>query len=180
MSRFFRAACDHPRVPSVIPEERQVRPVTAEEVFEQIYAAYGPALYRFCRMQMGNTADAEDVLQEVFCKRLYRAPEFETAEQERRWLFRVAVNQCRDELRRKRRTDTALTEDLPAPAETDLGLWELVRTLPENQRTVIHLHYAEGWTVEEIAKILGTTVPAVKMRLKRGRDALRREWEADR
>lgn len=139
--------------------------MTAEELFEKTYTAYGPALYRFCRMQMGNAADAEDVLQEVFCKRLYRAPEFETAEQERRWLFRVAINQCRDELRRKHRTDTALTNDLPAPAEGDPGLWELVNALPEKQRTVIHLHYAEGWTVEEITKILGTAVSAVKMRL---------------
>lgn len=139
--------------------------MTAEELFEKTYTACGPALYRFCRMQMGNAADAEDVLQEVFCKRLYRAPEFETAEQERRWLFRVAINQCRDELRRKHRTDTALTNDLPAPAEGDPGLWELVNALPEKQRTVIHLHYAEGWTVEEITKILGTTVSAVKMRL---------------
>ena len=81
--------CDLSAVPSVIPAERQVRPVTAAELFEKTYTAYGPALYRFCRMQMGNTADAEDVLQEVFCKRLYRAPDFTSAEQERRWLFRV-------------------------------------------------------------------------------------------
>lgn len=152
---------------------------TAEEVFEQTYAAYGPALYRFCLVQMGSAADAEDVLQEVFCKRLYRAPEFETAEQERRWLFRVAVNQCRDELRRSRRTEVPLTEALPVPEQPDLGLWELVTALSEKQRTVLHLHYAEGWTVEEIASILGTSVPAVKMRLKRGRDALRKEWEAE-
>lgn len=152
---------------------------SAEEIFEQACAAYGPALYRFCRMQMGNPADAEDVLQEVFCKRLYRAPEFETAEQERRWLFRVAVNQCRDELRRRHRTELPLTEELPAPEGFDMGLWELTAALPEKQRTVIHLHYAEGWTVEEIAGILGTSVPAVKMRLKRGRDALRKEWEAE-
>ena len=45
--------------------------MTAEELFETTYASYGPALYRFCRMQMGNAADAEDILQEVFCKRLY-------------------------------------------------------------------------------------------------------------
>lgn len=153
--------------------------MTAEEVFERTYAAYGPALYRFCRMQMGNPADAEDVLQEVFCKRLYRAPAFSDAEQERRWLFRVAVNQCRDELRRRRRTEVPLTAEAPAPDSPDLGLWELVASLPEKQRTVIHLHYAEGWTVEEIAKLLGTGIPAVKMRLKRGRDALRKEWEAE-
>lgn len=152
---------------------------SAEELFERTYAAYGPALYRFCRMQMGNPADAEDVLQEVFCKRLYRAPEFASAEQERRWLFRVAVNQCRDELRRHHRTELPLTEELPAPDGFDMGLWELVAALPEKQRTVLHLHYAEGWTVEETASILGTSVPAVKMRLKRGRDALRKEWEAE-
>lgn len=154
--------------------------MTAEELFETTYASYGPALYRFCRMQMGNAADAEDILQEVFCKRLYRAPDFETAEQERRWLFRVAVNQCRDELRRGHRKNVELTEEVPAPGSMDLGLWELVSTLPEKQRTVLYLHYAEGWTVEEIAKILGTTASAVKMRLKRGREALRREWEAER
>lgn len=153
--------------------------MTAEELFERTYAAYGPALYRFCRMQMGNPADAEDVLQEVFCKRLYRAPAFDSAEQERRWLFRVAVNQCRDELRRRHRTEVPLTAEVPAPEDVDLGLWELAAALPEKQRTVIHLHYAEGWTVEEIASILGTSVPAVKMRLKRGRDALRKEWEAE-
>ena len=72
-----------------------------------------------------------------------------------------------------------LTEEVPTSEGMDLGLWELVSTLPEKQRTVIHLHYAEGWTMEEIAKILGTTASAVKMRLKRGREALRREWEAE-
>ena len=151
--------------------------MTDEEIFEHTYAAYGPALYRFCRMQLGSAADAEDALQEVLCKRLFRAPEFRQPEQERRWLFRVAVNECRDQLRRRRRTEVPLTDDIPV-SEEDLGLWELAAALPEPQKTVLYLHYAEGWNVREIAGLLGTTVPAVKMRLKRGRDALRREWEA--
>ena len=45
----------------------------AEQLFEQVYRTYGPSLYRFCLIQMKNPADAEDILQEVFCKRLYRA-----------------------------------------------------------------------------------------------------------
>ncbi|WP_297988899.1 sigma factor-like helix-turn-helix DNA-binding protein [uncultured Oscillibacter sp.] len=49
--------------------------------------------------------------------------------------------------------------------------------LPEKHRAAIHLHYGEGYSVEETARILGVTVSAVKMRLKRGREALRREWE---
>ena len=139
--------------------------MTAEETFEKTYAAYGPALYRFCLVQLGSPADAEDALQEVFCKRLYRAPDF------------VAANQCRDEHRRRRRRDLPLDETLPAPAAEYLGLWEQVAALPEKHRAAIHLHYGEGYSVEETAKILGATVSAVKMRLKRGREALRREWE---
>ena len=67
--------------------------MTAEEIFEKTYTAYGPALYRFCLVQLGSPADAEDALQEVCCKRLYRAPDFASPEQERRWLFQVAANQ---------------------------------------------------------------------------------------
>ena len=151
----------------------------SERLFEQVYRTYGPSLYRFCLIQMKNPADAEDVLQEVFCKRLYRAPGFPSPEQERRWLFRVAVNQCRDELRRRRRMAGPLPEDLPAPQVTDLGLWERVAALPEKQRTVVHLHYAEGDSVQEIAEVLGVTASAVKMRLARARAALRQAWEVE-
>ena len=52
----------------------------AEQLFDQVYTTYGPSLYRFCLLQMKNPADAEDVLQEVFCKRLYRAPSFSSPE----------------------------------------------------------------------------------------------------
>ena len=74
----------------------------AEQLFEQVYRTYGPSLYRFCLIQMKNPADAEDILQEVFCKRLYRAPAFASPDHERRWLFQVALNQCRDAWKRSR------------------------------------------------------------------------------
>ena len=60
------------------------------------------------------------------------------------------------------------------PAE--LSLLEQVADLPEKQRTALHLYYYEGYSVQEIARLLGVTVPTVKMRLKRGREALRKEW----
>ena len=149
-----------------------------ETLFHQIYAQYGPALYRFCLLQMKNAADAEDVLQEVFLKRLYRAPAFDSPEHEKRWLYRVALNQCRDELRRSRRREVPLEEAalLSVPDE-ERELLGLVAALPEKLRTVIHLHYYEGYTVEELAQLLGVSVSGVKMRLKRGREALRREME---
>ena len=54
-----------------------------EEVFDRVYRGYGPALYRFCLMQMKNTADAEDLMQWVFVKRLYQARPFQTPEHQR-------------------------------------------------------------------------------------------------
>lgn len=148
-----------------------------ETLFDQVYEAYGPSLYRFCLLHMKNPSDAEDVMQEVFCKRLYRAPKFRSPEHERNWLFQVARNQCRDELRRMRRTELPLeaAEHVSIPP-AQLSLLEQASNLPENQRTALHLYYYEGYQVEEIARLLNISVSSVKMRLKRGRDALREEW----
>lgn len=148
-----------------------------EELFARVYDTYGPSLYRFCLMQMKNQADAEDILQEVLIKRLYQAPKFKSPEHERNWLFQVALNLCRDEWRRGRRSElpleTAAGVSIP-PAE--LSLLDQVSSLPEKQRTALHLYYYEGYGIREIARLLGVTVQTVKMRLKRGREALRKEW----
>ena len=150
---------------------------TDEALFEQVYDTYGPSLYRFCLLQMKNPADAEDLLQEVFCKRLYQAPAFSSPDHERRWLFRVALNQCRDAWKRSSRSELPLETASDAVTPEELGLLEQVAELPEKERTVLHLHYWEGYALREIAALLGVTVPTVKMRLKRGRDALRKRWE---
>ena len=149
----------------------------SEQLFEQVYRTYGPSLYRFCLIQMRNPADAEDILQEVFCRRLYQAPEFASPDHERRWLFRVALNLCRDAWKRASRSDLPLEAASAAVTPEELGLLEQVAALPEPQRTAIHLRYYEGYSLREIARLLGVTVPTVKMRLKRGRDALRDTWE---
>ena len=106
--------------------------MTDRELFVQVYETYGPALYRFCLLQMKNQADAEDVLQDVFCKRLYQAPKFRSPAHERNWLFRVALNLCRDEWRRSRRSDLPLeaAEHVPLPPE-ELSLLEQAANLPE-------------------------------------------------
>ena len=148
-----------------------------QALFDRVYETYGPALYRFCLLQMKNPADAEDVLQDVFVKRLYQAPKFKSPEHERSWLYQVALNLCRDEWRRSRRSELPLAAaaGVSLPPE-ELSLLDQVSNLPEKQRTVLHLHYYQGYGLQEIARLLGVTVPAVKMRLKRGREALRKEW----
>ena len=143
-----------------------------------IYDKYKNTVYRTAFAYCRNRADAEDIMQEVFLKRLYQAPEFQSPDHERRWLFRVALNQCRDEWKRSCRTELPLDEAvlISVPPE-DREILEQVAALPEKLRTVIHLHYYEGYSLEEIASLLGVSLSAVKMRMKRGRDALRNRLE---
>ena len=145
--------------------------------FEASYDIYGAMVYRLAMVYLGRTADAEDVTQEVFCRLLWRAPVFADGAHEKRWLLQVTANLCRDQLKgfwRKRAA--ALEADLPARPE-DRGVLEAILALPETYRGPIHLHYYEGYSVAEIAEILGLSSSAVKMRLKRGREQLKLELE---
>ena len=76
---------------TAVIKDREIKEVAlvdqTEALFERVYEAYGPSLYRFCLLQMKNPADAEDVLQDVLIKRLYQAPRFKSPEHERNWLF---------------------------------------------------------------------------------------------
>lgn len=144
--------------------------------FEAAYDAYGPMVYRLAMVYLGCRADAEDITQEAFLRLLYMAPAFADGEHEKRWLLRVTVNLCRDQLKgfwRKRAVE--LEPDLPVRDAESLGLAEAVVALPEKYKAVIHLHYYEGYSVAEIGEILRLGESAVKMRLKRGRELLKQE-----
>ena len=105
---------------------------------------------------------------------------FESAEHERAWIVRATANACKDVLRSaRRRTSVALdaVAEAAAPEVPDSAVLEAVMELSQPFREALYLHYYEGYTLREIARLLGVTVPTVKMRLKRGRDALRNTWE---
>lgn len=146
--------------------------------FETAYDAYGPMVYRLAMVYLGHRADAEDVTQEAFVRLLHKAPAFADGEHEKRWLLRVTVNLCRDQLRgfwRKRAVE--LEPGLSVRDPESLGLAEAIVALPEKYKGPIHLHYCEGYSVAEIGEILNLSQSAVKMRLKRGREFLRKEME---
>lgn len=149
-----------------------------EETFEQVYAAYGEMLYRLAALYLGSAGEAEDVLQDVFVKLLSQRRPFHDEEHRKRWLIRVTVNLCKDRLRSARRRETVPLEEWDLMGrEEDREILSLVLGMPEIYRAAVHLHYYEGYTVEEIGRILGLSASAVKMRLKRGREYLRLEME---
>ena len=141
---------------------------------EAVLDKYGNNLYRICLITLKNQADAEDALQDTLVRYLQKAPRFESEEHQKAWLIRVAVNICRDMLRKRRYHQEEL-ENIPVPQadEQQQSALDALLTLQEQFRIPMILHYVEGYSVAELAKLLSLTQSAVKMRLSKGRTLLR-------
>ena len=149
---------------------------------EEAVRAYSDTLYKICIVIMRNEQDAQDVIQETFCKYLELVPIFTDAAHEKAWLIKVAVNKCKDLLRFRFRHPQVpidvLAESLVIEQEQQDALTELLE-LPIKQRTVIYLYYVEGYRIKEIAGMLGISSQAVKKRMQRGREQLRVFWKEE-
>ena len=154
-----------------------------EQLFETVYSNYADMVYRLALSYLNHKEDAEDVVQDVFTKYMCGLHFPMDKEHEKAWFIRVTINQCHDSLRRrKHRTHTSLeeTENLPGyEQEIPFMLQETLQNLPEKYKSVIILHYLEGFSVQEIAKICRISVSATKMRLSRGREILKNEHEKE-
>jgi RNA polymerase sigma-70 factor (ECF subfamily) len=144
---------------------------------------------------VGADEDARDVCQEVFLKAYRGLPTFKKEARFSSWLYQIALNACRDRLRRRRGrmhmslSDLEETADAPfgAPAPSALErvasrevkerMGAAMATLPEEQREVIVLKEYEGLTFPEIAELLAVPVSTVKTRLYRGLVQLRQRLE---
>lgn len=150
-----------------------------EQKVSRILQDYGDMLYRTAYLLLGNPHDVQDALQETLIRYMEKAPAFASTEHEKAWLLRVAANCCKDFLRFQKRHSCldieSLKERLPAPKEQEF--MQEIYILPAKWKTVLILHYFEGYSVKEIGKILGLTESAVKKRLQRAREALRLEME---
>ncbi len=146
---------------------------TAEDV-EAAVLRYGNMLFRLCAIMLGNTADAEDAVQEIILKYMQKAPVFESAEHEKAWLIVTAKNKCRDLIRFRARHPQLPLDPSKEPFfdVPDSGILEALLSLPEKFRIVLILHYVEEYSTEEIARLIQRTPSAVKMRLKKGRRLL--------
>lgn len=148
-----------------------------ESEINRILQTYGDMLYRTAYLLLGNPHDVQDALQETLLRYMEKAPAFVSADHEKAWLLRVTANYCKDLLRFQKRHFCLdldeLKEQLPGPK--DQRLIRELYDLPAKWKTVLILHYFEGYSVREIGAILGITEAAAKKRLQRAREALKRE-----
>ncbi len=167
-----------------------------EDAFETMIHKCAPRLLRVARRFFSNEQDARDVLQQAFVSVTKAISRFEHQSRLSTWLYRIVVNEALLELRRRRRRAEvsieellpnfdvngkleidpvgAIADELPIERrETREFVRNCIALLPESYRVALLLRDIEDLTVDEAAATIGVTPNALKVRLHRGRQALR-------
>jgi RNA polymerase sigma-70 factor (ECF subfamily) len=147
-----------------------------------------PRLHRYCARMVGSVFDGEDIVQEALAKAAEALPSAGTINKAERWLFTIAHNAALDALRRRKRqaevpldSDSADLPDRAAEADSWVAATASLATimqLPVIQRSTVVLMDVLEYSLAETVEILGTTLPAVKAALHRGRVRLKALSEA--
>lgn len=143
-----------------------------KEAFAERILAMTDSLYYISYSIVKNRADQEDAVQECIRKGLQACHRLREERYFKTWLTRILINECNDILRRRRRELPSDAVCAQAPPSADEGVFALLSSLEEALRLPIVLHYYEGYTTREIARILRVPEGTVKGRLVRGRKRL--------
>ena len=158
---------------------------------EIIAKKYLDSVYRVAINYSKNVQDAGDAVQNAFLKLIKTDLVFSDEEHIRRWLIKVTINECKSLWRRlSRHSVSSLDElydtgyELPTASQNEYNtadrareLWDAVMHLPAKYSIVIHLYYYEGYSVDEISKIVDISKSNVQIRLMRGRTMLKESLE---
>jgi len=176
-------------------EELVARSIRGDaESFNQLILRWERPIYALAYRTLGREEDARDICQETFLRAFRGLPGFRGQAKFSSWLYRIALNLCRDLMRRERRAPIAQPpedvdlmelaaavepsesiEDLIARRDLSRVVERVMATLPEEQRTAIVLKEYHGLTFQEIADLLGCPLSTVKTRLYQGLTVVRRE-----
>lgn len=163
-----------------------------DAAFDGLYRRWAGPLLRYLERIVGDTATAEELLQEAFF-RVHRArARYVPRARFSTWLYRIATNLALSELERPRRRHRHEHDDPERPIDdrappTDevvdtrrrgATATRLLDGLPERQRMALWLSAAEGYSYAEVATILETTEKSVKALVHRGRSALVAAFQA--
>ncbi|HHY21728.1 MAG TPA: sigma-70 family RNA polymerase sigma factor [Bacilli bacterium] len=176
----------------------QAEEVRGAFIHEQIHSIdelidlYSDDLLRLIFSYVHNKATAEDLLQEVFVKCYKQISSFRGEANIKTWLYRIAVNQCKDYLKswhvRKVMLHEKWNQFVHKSRENELEktvlqltekevLANVVMTLPMKYREIIYLFFYEDYSITEISEIISVNPNTVKTRLKRGKELVKLEYE---
>jgi RNA polymerase sigma-70 factor (sigma-E family) len=153
--------------------------------FEEFAAARSPALLRYAILLSGNREEARDIVQEVLARAMLRWRRLTAAGEPYGYVRQMVTNEFLSLQRRRRKFSFVPLQqrDLdgpgapvaPNPSRADDDLWQLLGTLPKQQRAVIVLRYYEGLGDDEIADMLRCRPGTVRGYASRALAALRIE-----
>jgi RNA polymerase sigma-70 factor (ECF subfamily) len=151
--------------------------------FSSLAREYYDPVYRFIRRQSPSAADAADITQDTFLRAQKAFPRYNPARAFAPWIYTLARRQLADFYRRRRPQDASLENEVEDPAdnpreqaastEQTEHIWKLAAGLKPRLHQVLLLHYEEGFSVEETARIMRLTRTHVKVLLFRARSALK-------
>ncbi len=166
------------------------------ESFNQLVVRWERPIYALAYRVIGREEEARDVVQETFLRAFRGIGNFRGQAKFSSWVYRIALNLCRDWIRRERRTPilpapegvdvielaaeqgpAESIEDLVARNDMSQVVADLMTRLPEEQRTAIILKEYHGMTFQEIADLQGVPLSTVKTRLYQGLSVLRRHLQ---
>lgn len=166
-----------------------------ESAYKQLMENYRGAIYNLLYKMVHNREETEDLVQEAFMKAFKALPSFNEEYAFSTWLYKIAVNNCIDHIRKKRLKTYSLDKPIRAKdgelerefpdvsMSPDKGILsrekskliaQAIDELPENYKTVIVLRHNEEKSYEEIAQILDIPLGTVKARIFRAREMLKK------
>ena len=169
--------------------------MVSKEAYVRYAELYMDMVLRIAVNYCKEFSEAEDITQNVFLKLYETRTDFADDEHVKRWLIRVAVNDCKNYLasawrRRMQPMEFQKIEMALEAAEVDVqggserdkeadALFEAVTSLPEKYRSVVHLYYYEDYPVKEIAHILQKKETTIQTRLMRARKMLKKQLKGE-
>ena len=153
------------------------------DVFKQRFLPFHPKLYRIAYALLDNKADAEDILQDAYCKLWNKRDELGDIQNPEAFSITLVKNLCLDFLRSPKALETVLLTTDSSPEkeleekEDIRHIQELIEQLPENQRQVIRLRGIEDCSYEDIEQITGLSSSNIRTLLSRARKLIREKLE---
>ena len=155
--------------------------MSPDELGRRVWELRMPLLRLACTI-LRNSQEAEDAVSDAVIRAFERLGTLRDEAALRPWLMRITVRCCYEHARRLRRERPCEDPELlcpPVQPQQESALTDLIARLPAGQREALLLYYYEGFSVEELACILGVPRPAASMRLSRGRRRLRELIETE-
>jgi len=166
-----------------------------DTAFEEVVRKYQQTLFNVIYHNMGRRGEIEDIAQKIFSKVYFSLRQFDNSRPFFPWVYRIAVNQCYDEMRRARRhrfitfSDLNLQEtenienllkheevqETPAEERKELHdlLYKMLDRLPEKQRRALVLRDLEDVPYDQMAEVMNCTEQAARLKVFRARTHLR-------